>query len=71
MNAALVLMAKAAKDDVDNSLRVCNYDEDLQVEFSECDVYGTTRNGMFQNDTFLTIHNIYSLLLLRQCHADE
>ena len=29
MNAAMVFFAKAAKDDVDNSLRVCNYEEDL------------------------------------------
>lgn len=26
-------------------LPVCNYDEDIQVEFSECDPYGTSRNG--------------------------
>ena len=41
--AALVLVAKAASDD----LRICNYDEDLQVEFSECDAYGSSRNGKF------------------------
>ena len=41
MSAALVLSAKAAKDD----LRVCDYETDLQVEFSECDPFGETRNG--------------------------
>ena len=41
MSAALILSAKAAKDD----LRVCDYETDLQVEFSECDPFGETRNG--------------------------
>ena len=27
------------------NLRVCDYERDLQVEFSECDPYGTKRNG--------------------------
>ena len=76
MNAAMVFFAKAAKDDVDNSLRVCNYEEDLQVEFSECDTYGTTRNGKFEiddnaADLILTLYLYYSLLLLCQCNANE
>ena len=41
MNAALVLSAKAANED----LRVCDYETDLQVEFAECDPFGETRNG--------------------------
>ena len=28
-----------------SKLRVCDYERDLQVEFSECDPYGTKRNG--------------------------
>ena len=41
MNAALVLSAKAANED----MRVCDYETDLQVEFAECDPFGETRNG--------------------------
>ena len=38
MGAALLLAAARANED-DMSLRVCDYDKDMQVEFSECDAY--------------------------------
>ena len=39
LTASLVAIQAAAE------LRVCNYEEDMEVEFSECDPYGSSRNG--------------------------
>ena len=65
MSAALILSAKAAKEDVDKNLRVCNYESDLQVEFSECDPYGTTRNGKNTKLKLTRVFCLFSVLLLR------
>ena len=38
---ALFLVSQALADDI----RVCNQELDMQVEFSECDALGISRNG--------------------------
>ena len=45
LGAAMILAAARAKDDKQSSLRICDYEKDLQVEFSECDAYNQSRNG--------------------------
>ena len=43
LSAALVLSARAANED----LRICDYEKDMSVEFTECDIFNTSRNGKY------------------------
>ena len=50
LSAAIVGMARG---------RTCDYEQDLEVEFSECDAYGTSRNGKFQIALNLTFFILF------------
>ena len=41
----IVGMLLPGADAGSGSMRVCNTEDDLQVEFSECDPLGVSRNG--------------------------
>ena len=49
---ALLLAATSAKD---SSVRLCDKDKDLEVEFSQCDPLGQKRNGKYHSFISLCI----------------